>query len=338
MDDIMLPRWAGGAEAEEMRPYIDMHCDTLMQAALAGQADICRMDHAMVDLERLRRGGCMAQFFAIFMPPPDCPDGVLPDDEAYIALLRGILLETVRRRPEAIASAGNREELEANWREGKTSALLTLEDGRAVAGRMENLERFYGLGVRLITLTWNHANCFGWPNAADPAEMGRGLTDFGKDAVVRMGELGMLVDVSHLSDGGFWDVAGLAKKPFVASHSNCRALLPHQRNLTDEMIRTVGESGGVVGLNFAAEFLAKDGGESTADEIARHARHLADCGGVGCVALGSDMDGIAPQIEVDSPEKMGLLFDALLRAGFHEFEVEQIAVGNMLRVIGEVMG
>lgn len=326
-----------------MRPYIDMHCDTLMQAALAGRADICRMDHAMVDLERLRRGGCMAQFFAVFMPPPDCPeaaDGVLPGDEAYIALLRGILLETIRRQPEALAFAGNRAELEANWREGKTSALLTLEDGRAAAGRIENLDRFYGMGVRLISLTWNQANCFGWPNAADPGEMARGLTDFGKDAVVRMEELGMLVDVSHLSDGGFWDVAGLMKGPFAASHSNCRALSPHQRNLTDEMIRAVGDSGGVVGLNFAAEFLAKEGcpPESTADGIAVHARHLANCGGIGCVALGADMDGISPQIEVDSPEKMDLLFDALLRAGFHEFEVEQIAVGNMLRIIGDVMG
>lgn len=294
----------------------------------------------MVDLERLRRGGCMAQFFAIFMPPPGYQGPPLPEDEAYIALLRDVLLETVRLHPEALALAGNAGELEDNRRAGKVSALLTLEDGRAVDGRLENLERFYGMGIRLISLTWNHANCFGAPNSRDPEVMGQGLTAFGRDGVVRMEELGMLVDVSHLSDGGFWDVAELVKGPFAASHSNCRALTPHPRNLTDEMIRAVADHGGVVGLNFAPEFVAAPGEavECTAERLAVHARHLANHGGIECVALGSDLDGISGKIEVDEPEKLGVLFAALDRAGFREEEIERIAMGNALRVIRDVLG
>ena len=136
-----------------MKHYIDLHCDTLMRAALEGRREIGRMEQAMVDLERLRRGGCMAQFFAIFMPPPGYQGPPLPEDEAYIALLRDVLLETVRLHPEALALAGNAGELEDNRRAGKVSALLTLEDGRAVDGRLENLERFYSMGIRLISLT-----------------------------------------------------------------------------------------------------------------------------------------------------------------------------------------
>ncbi len=323
-----------------MKHYIDLHCDTLMRAALEGRREIGRMEQAMVDLERLRRGGCMAQFFAIFMPPPGYQGPPLPEDEAYIALLRDVLLETVRLHPEELALAGNAGELEDNRRAGKVSALLTLEDGRAVDGRLENLERFYGMGIRLISLTWNHANCFGAPNSRDPEVMGRGLTPFGRDGVVRMEELGMLVDVSHLSDGGFWDVAELVKGPFAASHSNCRALTPHPRNLTDEMIRAVADHGGVVGLNFAPEFVAAPGEavECTAERLAVHARHLADHGGIECVALGSDLDGISGKIEVDEPEKLEVLFAALDRAGFREEEIERIAMGNALRVIRDVLG
>lgn len=323
-----------------MRNYIDLHCDTLLAAALSGKRDAGRMENAMADIERLRIGGCMGQFFAIFMPPqPIQINGKTIDDEAYIAMLRDILLETVRLHPAELAIAGSAAELEENWRSGKTSAFLTLEDGRAVNGRMENLERFYNMGIRLISLTWNYANCFGSPNSQEPEIMGRGLTDFGRDAVVRMGELGMLVDVSHLSDGGFWDVARLAKAPFIASHSNCRALAPHQRNLTDEMIRAVADSGGVVGINFAPPFLSAAGHtpESTAELLAVHARHLVSCGGIGCAALGTDFDGISNHIEINSPEKMGLLFDALGRAGFHEDEIDLIASGNARRVIRDVL-
>ena len=322
--------------------YIDLHCDTLMQAFLAGQKDIVHLESAMVDLERLQKGCCMAQFFAIFMPPVAYRaklGDALPDDETYISSLTGILKRTIQLHSDVIALAASRKELEENQQADRISAILTLEDGRAVAGDLSNLERFYQMGIRLISLTWNDANCFGAPNSLDPAVMNQGLTPFGKEAVSRMNELGILVDVSHLSDGGFWDVVQLTKEPFVASHSNCRSLSPHSRNLTDEMIRAVADSGGVVGINFGPEFLAADlqNRESTVDLLVAHAKHLASTGGIGCVALGTDFDGITGTFETGEPEKLQVLFYELLKAGFSEAEVEQIAFKNALRVITDIL-
>lgn len=224
-----------------------------------------------------------------------------------------------------------------NFADGKLSAVFTIEDGRAVQGKMENIKRFYDMGVRAMTLTWNFENCFGAPNSKDPAIMNKGLTDFGKEAIVYMQELGMLVDVSHLSDGGFYDVANICKKPFVATHSNARALCPHQRNLKDDMIRLLGNAGGVTGLNFGPEFLNEDitCKDSTAKLMAKHARHIANLGGVDCVAVGSDFDGIEGNLEISSPAKMELLADALKAEGFTAAEVDKIANGNVLRVMDE---
>ncbi len=322
--------------------YIDLHCDTLMGAFFSKKTDIGQMEKASIDLERLKKGSCMAQFFAIFLPSLPTREKMgdkLPDDETYISALRTILMNTIEKYPNDLAYASNAAQLEANHRSGKISAFLTIEDGRSVCGDMANLERYYDMGVRLISLTWNHANCFGFPNSLDPETMAKGLTDFGKDAVVRMNELGMLVDVSHLSDGGFWDVVELSRRPFVASHSNCRALGVHQRNLTDEMIRALADKGGVAGLNFASQFLTKDVSFnlSRISDLAAHAVHMRNKGGIECVALGTDFDGISCQLEIPGPDQMYLLFDALKKAGFTEGDIEKIAYQNAQRVIRDVL-
>ncbi len=206
-------------------------------------------------------------------------------------------------------------------------------------GKLENIKRFYDMGVRVLSLTWNAPNCFGFPNSTDPEIMSKGLTDFGKDAIIYMQELGMLVDVSHLSDGGFYDVANICKKPFVATHSNCRSLSPHQRNLTDDMLRVLGDAGGVTGINLGPEFLNADitCKDSTAALMAAHARHMANHGGVGCVALGSDFDGVEGSLQISDPTKMELLADALKAEGFTSSEIDQIAWGNAMRVLEEAV-
>lgn len=322
--------------------YIDLHCDTLMMAFYGKKDDLYQLDRTMVDVCRLKEGKCLAQFFAMFMLPPRMLERLgdaYPGDLGYIDFCRKTLLSTIEKHPEDMALALSAADLERNAAQGKVSAFLTFEDGRAVEGSMEKLERFYDMGVRLISLTWNQSNCFGHPNSADPAAMALGLTDFGKDAVARMNELGMLVDVSHLSDGGFWDVVNVTKKPFVASHSNCRAIAPHQRNLTDEMIRALADKGGVAGLNFCPQFLNRDVEckVERVEDIVRNARYMADKGGVDCVALGTDFDGIHGELEVGSPTQMHLLFDALKKAGFTECEVEKIAWRNALRVIRDTL-
>ena len=263
----------------------------------------------------------------------------MPEDEELFSGAREIFLNTIRRYPDVLGQAANYQEIVRNKEAGRVSGILTMEDGRAVQGSMERLQYFYKQGVRLISLTWNYENCFGAPNSKDPKVMHKGLTSFGKEAVEVMNDLGILIDVSHLSDGGFYDVASLSKKPFVASHSNCRSLCGHTRNLTDEMIHSLAEHGGVIGVNFEPTFLQPDMTDrhSTMERIAAHLKYLVSIGGEECAGIGTDFDGIDGEFEVGEPTAMERLFTYLYRHGFSEDLLEKIAYRNVLRVIKDSM-
>lgn len=325
--------------------FIDMHCDSLSVLLFTDpeEANLYHSKATMVDFERMKQAGQLAQFFAVFMPFPGAFEvfGAEPmDDEAYIQILRSYLLKNVEKHSDIIAMAYNAKDVQKNRDAGKMSAILSMEDGRAVDGKLENLKRFYRMGFRAISLTWNMPNCFGSPNSSDPHVMQAGLTEFGKEAVAYMQELGILVDVSHLSEGGFYDVARICKKPFVATHSNCRGLLcPHPRGLTDGQLKILGDTGSVTGLNYGPEFLNEnmECKDSTAQRIAKHARHMADVGGVECVALGSDFDGIEGNLEISDCTKVGLLETALRKEGFRTEEIEKIFCKNILRVMRDSM-
>lgn len=322
--------------------YIDMHCDTLMMAWRKGWADIYHRPELMVDIQRLVQGGCRAQFFAIFLPSPTMKErmGLAHlDDDVYIEQLGQIFCTTLEQHGDVVAQAGNLAQVRENTRAGKLSAILTMEDGRSVDGKMEKLERYYNMGVRVIGLTWNQENCFGAPNSRDATIMAKGLTDFGKDAILRMNELGMGVDVSHLSDGGFWDVARLTKKPFFATHSNCRSLNPHPRSMTDEMIRVLADKGGVMGVNFCPAFLVQDveNTRTTCEMLTAQLRHMIRVGGEDIAAIGTDFDGMNGALEIASADQMPKLFTALEQAGFTAREIEKIVYANAERVIGEVL-
>ena len=324
-----------------MTPYVDMHCDTLMQAWLKHKKDIDHFPKAMVDVERLEQGNSLAQFFAVFMPPVTLKKYMgpfFPKDDVYIDKLLKIFETTMQEHSDTIAPCRTYSELESNRSAKRISAILTLEDGRAVDSKMEKLDDYFNRGIRLISLTWNQPNCFGNPNSSDPELMQKGLTEFGKDAVKHMQELGMLVDVSHLSDGGFNDVAELCSGPFVASHSNCRALSFHSRNMTDDMIRTLASHGGVMGVNFGPQFLTDDpkSKESTIPLIAAQLRHMIDVGNVECAAIGTDFDGISGNLQIASPNDMPKLFESLAVSGFTADEIEHIAWKNTCRVIKDV--
>lgn len=317
--------------------YLDFHCDTLYQAVLSQCDDLSAMD-TMSDLKKLRSGQAGAQFFAVFMPEVEefSTHPHLISDEHYIQRAVAILQTTITRHPQDIALARSARDLEQYAAQNELAAFLTLEDGRAVQGSLDRLDAFYHSGFRLITLTWNHENCFGFPNSPVPEEMARGLKPFGRDAICRMAELGMLVDVSHLSDGGFWDVADILRTPFIASHSNCRALCPHPRNLTDEMLRTLADRGGVAGLNFCPDFLTPKS-ESTISAMLAHLRHMIRVGGIDCVALGTDFDGIHGPLEIPDASRMYLLFDAMERSGFTADQIERLAWSNAARVIKDTL-
>lgn len=240
---------------------IDMHCDTLMKLLDQPEKSLAELD-AEVNLPGLKQAGSMAQFFACFtnlMDYPQPPERAY--DEAYRTVLRMIerMKEEIQKAPQELALATGAQEILDNDAAGKISAFLTVEEGGILNGRMERLHDLYDQGIRLITLTWNYENCLGYPNSADPQVMGKGLKSFGVEVVEEMNRLGMLVDVSHLSDGGFWDVVRHSKKPFVASHSCVCELCGHTRNLNKEMLKAVGEKGGAVGVNFYGGFLSEDG-------------------------------------------------------------------------------
>ena len=223
--------------------------------------------------------------------------------------------------------------------------MLTLEEGAVIKGDLDNLRRLYDRGARMMTLTWNYANEIGYPNCLD--EKGaenpwgvpnttNGLTPFGIDCVREMQRIGMIVDISHLSDAGFYDMLKYTDKPFVASHSNARTIGGHSRNMTDDMIKKMAERGGVLGMNYCAGFLSMeqdyDKAQGTVEMIVDHLRHIKKIAGCECMGLGSDFDGIPTHAELPDASYLPRLSEALEKAGFTYSEIEKIFSGNVLRV------
>lgn len=325
--------------------YIDLHCDTLMLFARPDHTGDLRRNDRQVDLDKLARGGAYAQFFAIFMVPEPFYAHLhmepLADDVYYERLYEAFRQEFIDGTAEGAAArfAENYEQYTANREAGRLSAFLTIEDGRLLDGNLDTLDQWYRQGVRLITLTWNYENSIGYPQSSDHELMQHGLKPFGVETVQRMNELGMIVDVSHLSDGGFWDVVKYSNKPFVASHSNSRVLSPHPRNLTDEMIRALGNKGGLAGLNFGGNFLNEQISDdrSTLQQMVRHIHHMVNVGGVDSVALGSDFDGVPRNLEIDDASQVPLLAERLQQHGFHPSDIDKIMFGNVERLIRETL-
>lgn len=315
---------------------IDLHCDTAFLMSIAKEPVELRKNELCVDLLKLKDAGSMAQFFASFIHMKMF-DGDF--DKAYEAAL-GMLHMTksqIVKNEECIALARNYEELMNNHNNGLMSGILTVEEGGIINGRMERLEELYREGVRLITLTWNFENCFGFPNSDSPEVMNQGLKTFGIEAVERMNELGMIVDVSHLSDGGFWDVMKYSKKPAVASHSNSRRECGHRRNLTDEMICALAEKGGISGINFYPAFLS-EAGTANVDDIVRHIVHMYHVGGEEFVAIGTDFDGFEGAVDgLEHMGKMPQFYEALRKRKFTESQIEKFCYKNAMRVIKDVL-
>lgn len=325
--------------------YIDMHCDTISRLHLMrelGNTDHLKKNQGHVDLERMEKGECLAQNFALFTnlkkignPYEDC------------MVLFDLFEREMTENFEQIRHVTTVEEIFENERQGRMSAVLTIEEGAVCLGQTELLRAFYQKGVRMMTLTWNHANELAFPNQVDmrtgesKPELLRGLTEAGYEFVELMEELGMIVDVSHLGDAGFFDVARTLKGPFAASHSNARAVAGHARNLTDEMIRLLSERGGVMGVNFCPGFLDtsqmdRKTGKSRVADMVKHIKHIKNVGGIDCIGLGSDFDGIVGVLELSSPAALYLLDEELERQGFTIGEREKIFYGNVLRLYQEV--
>ena len=326
--------------------FIDLHCDTISavyQNRLKGERAQLKENTGHIDLMRLKKGECFGQNFALFTYLKNTGDPY-----AYAKELLHVYKSEMAANFDTIRPAAAVQEMLENEKAGVMSGILTLEEGAVCRGDTELLREFYREGVRMMTLTWNFENELAWPNRMDMTtgrcapETERGLKPKGFEFVELMEELGMAVDVSHLGDAGFWDVVQAAKRPFLASHSNARAVASHVRNLTDEMIRALSERGGVMGINYCASFLNDEeqkqpgGGHSRIADMLRHIKHIRNVGGIDCIALGSDFDGISGELEVSSPAALSLLEAELYRQGFTEEEIEKIFWKNAFRFYREV--
>lgn len=306
--------------------YIDFHCDTITELHDHPEKGSLLKNSLYVDLEKLKKGGCFIQDFALWVDKKETPDVWKRYEN---------LLGTFRREMEAwhrlICPIRCREDLREAEEEGKIGALLSVEGGEAAGGSVEKLERMYKDGVRLMTLTWNYPNEIGFPNG-----MEGGITKKGREMVEAMENLHMIVDTSHLNDEGTREILMTCHVAPIASHSDARAVTGHRRNLPDDLIRLFGEKGGLIGLNFANHFTGAED-VTTLDSIVRHARHIRDVGGIDVLALGSDFDGIEPKLELKDPSEMGRLAEALKKGGFKEEEIEKIFWWNGERYLEDVL-
>lgn len=337
----------------------DGHNDTLLSLTRpdrgGGRSFFERSGVGHIDLPRAREGGFGGGLFAVYVPP-ELPPGAEPSPaiagvtiELGYALRAAMSMVALLFRLEAesagrVKVARTAGEIEAAMGAGTLATVLHFEGAEAIDPGLDSLEVFYQAGLRSLGITWSRANAFGhgvplaFPGSPDG---GPGLTDAGKALVRACNRLGVMVDLSHLNERGFWDVAALTDKPLVATHSCVHALSPSPRNLTDRQMDAIAESGGVVGVNFYVGFLRADGQRDTNTpiaEIARHVDYMARRMGVEHVALGSDFDGCTISDELRDVTGLPTVLDELRRLGYDDAALAQVAHGNWLRVLRETWG
>ena len=333
-----------------MLPYFDAHCDTV--AAIAHRGGSLLQNEYHIDLARLAAYAPRAQVFALFGNiGRDAMRGVASHEEFIDRIRSGV----VKAGPESVAlyralrAAFDREmaantdhvlhclnsaDLDRAACEGKTAAILAVEGAETLFGM--TADDVYAEGIRLVTLTWNYRNQMGGTNMT-----GGGITDEGRAFVRRANELGIVIDLSHGSDELFYDVAEIAVKPFICSHSNSRTICPASRNITDDMFRTLMKAGGVTGINFCADFLVPHETADTCciDDAVRHIEHFLSLGGAKHVCLGGDLDGIdARPRELRGVEDVYRLVDALAQRNYSDDLIYDIFYNNLSRVIRSVIG
>jgi membrane dipeptidase len=267
--------------------------------------------------EKLPPGFRLFEFLAAYVP-----DSLRGEKaEAHFLRLAGLF------KSGGFARAENLAEIPAALEESPVAAALAIEGGAALNGKLENIQRFHGMGARLITLTWNGENELGGGAGTDI-----GLKPFGRRAVAEMERLGIAVDASHLSDKAFWDLCDIARKPFVASHSNARAVCGHRRNLTDSMFAEIARRGGIAGICFHKGFIREDSADGAIDDLLRHVHHFLELGGEDALALGSDFDGCdTPDYLQDGISRFDYLAESLERSGIPPQTVDKILFQNANR-------
>lgn len=323
---------------------VDMHCDTILELLTHKEKNLYANDLS-IDLEKLKKGNYLLQNFALFTDQK-----TLQIPEQQTMRLYDTYCAQMEKYKNIIMPVYSYADIEKNDANGKISSLLTLEDGGVCFNDLAMLRNYYRMGVRMIALTWNYENGIGYPNLSMKDMDGNkpnykrnvdtihGLTPFGISYVKEMEKLGIVIDVSHLNDAGFYDVLKYTTKPFVASHSNARSVCNVARNMSDDMILKLAARGGVMGINFCGSFLAdRQDHKSCIEDMVKHILYIKNLAGIDVIGLGTDFDGINCPLEIKDASHMSLLEEALYKAGLNKEEVEKIFYKNVLRVYKEVL-
>lgn len=310
-------------------PVFDLHCDTALEL-LGGEGKpkgALRKNNGHIDLERAKELGGYAQCFAMFTFPGFEERLHRPVTEVFDEMVANLLCQ-LAENSDLIAQARNTIEINENLSQGKMSAILTLEGPAGIGFDPARLEELYEMGFRISTLGWNEKNPLVGSHVT-----GGGLTDQGREYVRECQRLGILVDVSHISDEGFWDIMDITQAPIIASHSNSRAVYGHSRNLTDDMFRAICQSGGTAGMNLYAAFLGER--DVTLDTVCDHIFHLLELDGTGShVSLGGDLDGCEALPEgFTGINSYNALSDRLLARGLDEKTIRDIYWHNTMGVM-----
>jgi membrane dipeptidase len=325
-----------------------------------------RSNTGHMDLVRLKEGGLDAEFFSIYVAARYAGKGA---SQRALAMMEA-LSKQVAKYPDQVQFATSVADIRRLERQGKVAALMGLEGGHAIEDSLDRLWMFYQKGIRYMTLTHSNTNDFADSSSGEPRW--GGLNELGRQVVKEMNRLGMMVDISHVSDDTFWDVLEVSQAPVLASHSSCRALTPIPRNMTDEMIKALAKKGGVIMINFGSDFVNAAHGRrsnkvveiirqkyrgdfshwsevarelekqeplppATLDDVLAHIEHVVKLVGPEYVGFGSDFDGV-PDVPtgLDDCTKLPSITYELLKRGYSEKDITKILGGNLLRVFEAV--
>jgi len=306
---------------------VDGHSDILLNYLRDDNYNFTSNTKFQVDFPKMKKANVMLEVFAA------CPS--IRGDKALKKTIKIIdKFNYLLKNTEEVELAKDYKEIEDVISSNKIAAILAIEGADGISN-LSTLRVFYELGVRMITLTWNYRNYIA--DGLNEIEANGGVTKFGKKFIKEMDNLGMVIDLSHLTPSSFWDVIEYSSNPVVASHSNVKNICNHKRNLDDKQIKAIAQSGGLVGINFCPEFI-KDNKKVKIDDIIEHINYIKNLVGIDFVGLGTDYDGITETPEsLENISKLQNLIKGLKNADFSEEEIEKIINKNWLRVFKNVL-
>lgn len=320
--------------ARRFPPVLDGHQDFL-QASIRQQRDfLSESDQGHVDLVRAKRGGFGAAFASVFLNNEHAELNPV----GYAIQQINLLLDLCDRSQGSMRLIRTVAELDRALAEDAFAAIMHFEGAEPVSPSLKELRVFYEAGLRSIGLVWSRRNAFGAGVQFEGDQPQAGLTEAGFELVDACNLLGIVLDVSHLNPAGFWDLARQTNKPFIASHSNARAIGPHPRNLDDDQIRAIAEKDGTIGINLYTMLLSADAQEHDVeiDQALAHFDYIIKLVGDRHVSIGTDLDGAPMPSWLQDAAHLPVLLQAFDSAGWTDGRIERVCFGNFRRVLGQV--